>query len=147
MKIKSLLITIIFLVSSPVIAAEFPLGTFSGIGFVVEKGTLKMTHNDLYKYKSSITITKVKENVISTLVTATLQKSKYSRAKNDSRNDRFEVKWISDKKGTLVNKNKKYSNDKSEFLITDGKLTIKSWIARNQLRETHIYSLGEEPNK
>ncbi len=134
-------------VSAPIIAAEFPMGTFSGIGFVVEKGSLKMTHNDLYKYKSSITITKVKENIINTVVTATLQKSKHSRTKHDSRNDRFKVQWLSDKKGTLINKDNMYSGDKSEFLISDGKLTIKSWIARNQLWETHIYSLRKKPNK
>ena len=137
----------VFFASSQTMAAEFPIGTFSGIGFSVEKGSLKMTHDDLYKYESSIIITKIKENVINTVITATLQKSKNSRVKRDSRNDMFKVKWLSDNKGTLINQGKKYSRDKSEFKISDDKLIIKSWIARNQLWETHVYSLGNKPNK
>lgn len=140
MKNKALIL-ILFLLCSPVIATEFPTGTFEGIGFTVEKGSMKITQDDMYKHESSITITKLKEDEIQTVVTVFLQKTQNSTAKQDKRLDAFKINWISDNSGSLTNKNNAYIGDKTNFIITEDALTLKSWIARNQLLETHIYSL------
>ncbi len=122
-------------------AAELPTGTFKGTGFIVEKGQLRMTEKDLYKHDASVTIKSLGSDKYSFLINASLQKEPGSPLKNDVRNDTYVVKWTSEKEGDLVNTDIKYSGDKSSFRIVDGQLIIKSWIERNQLWETHIYSL------
>lgn len=124
-----------------VMAGEFPTGTFKGAGFLVEKGTLKMSHRDLFKYESSVTIEKSGENEFVCTISATLQKSANTPAKKDLRKDTYSVQWTSENAGTLVNQNPLYKKDRSTFSIQEGQLIIKSWIDRNQLWETHIYSI------
>ena len=126
-------------ISSLMFGAEFPHGTFEGVGFLVEKGDLKMTHKDLHKYKASIKVEKGQKDEVVCTISATLQKGPNTPVKNDSRTDRFLVQWTSQQGGNLVNRDSSYKNDRSTFAIEDGKLIIKSWIDRNQIWETHTY--------
>lgn len=123
--------------------AEFPFGTFEGAGFLVVKGDLKMTHKDLYKYRSSIKIEKGQSDEVVCTVSATLQKGSDTPTKNDSRKDTFLVQWTSERGGNLVNRNNSYKKDSSTFSIENGKLVIKSWIDRNQIWETHTYLIAK----
>jgi hypothetical protein len=128
--------------------AEFPLGTFDGIGFLVEKGDLKITHKDLYRYSSSIKIEKGQKDEVVCTISATLQKGPSTPAKNDSRKDTFLVQWTSEHGGNLVNRDSSYKKDRSTFSMADGQLVIKSWIDRNQLSETHTYLISKsQPSK
>ena len=45
--------------------------------------------------------------------------------------------------GALVNRNVAYKGDKTTFIIRNQELLVKSWIVRNQLWETQIYSLAK----
>jgi hypothetical protein len=138
---RKLALPMLILCSIPslVFGAEFPYGTFEGIGFLVEQGDLKMTHKDLYKYKSSIKIEKGQKDEVVCTISATLQKSPNTPMKNDSRKDTFLVQWTSQHGGNLINRDNSYKKDRSTFSIENGKLIMKSWIDRNQLWETHAY--------
>ena len=124
-------------------SAEFPTGTLKGTGFIVEKDTMRMTEKDLYGYSSSVTIVKRADGSYEFRINAHLQRSATTPQKTDKRVDVFDVKWESPNSGTLMNRNATYKDDKTTFTIRDRELVVKSWIARNQLWETHIYSLAK----
>lgn len=134
-------IVFIFLITFAALsyATEFPTGSYKGTGFIVEKGTIKMTETDLSKFESNLTITKSGNSQVAFKILVKMQKYPGTPIKSDSRYDVYTVKWDSENSGSLTNNNKKYSGDKSTFIIDNKRLTIKSWISRNRLYETHIY--------
>ena len=125
------------------LSAEFPTGTLKGTGFIVERGAMRMTEKDLYGYSSSVTIVKRADGSYEFRTVAYLQRSPTTPQKTDKRIDVFNVKWEFPTSGTLVNRNGTYKDDQTTFTIRDRELVVKSWIARNQLWETHIYSLAK----
>ena len=127
--------------SAQLSAAEFPIGTLKGVGFVVEKGSQKLTEKDLHAYSSSVTVVKQQDGRYQFTVVAILQRSPAAPPKNDKRVDVYRVLWESPSAGKLINSNSEFKDDKSSFTVGGGQLVIKSWIARNQLWETHFYSL------
>lgn len=134
---------VLLIFSSQVFSAEFPTGTFKGVGFLVEKGNIKLTEKDLYSYNSSATVRKRSENMYKLTLTAHLQKFAHTQKKTEKREDICEVIWDTPNTGRLVNKNAVYKKDRTNFIITEDTLVLKSWIHRNQLWETQIYSLAE----
>ena len=140
-RVAMLLLALCF--SFPAMSAEFPTGTLKGTGFIVEKGAMRMTEKDLYGYTSSVTIIERADGSHEFRISARLQRSPTTPPKTDNRVDVFDVKWESASSGTLVNKNAIYKDDTTTFTIRDKELVVKSWIARNQLWETHIYSLAK----
>lgn len=135
------LLTLCF--SCQALSAEFPTGTLKGTGFVVEKNAMRMTEKDLYGYNSSATIVKRADSSYEFTISAHLQRSPTTPQKIDKRVDVFDVTWESSNSGTLVNKNATYKSDKTTFTIRNQELVVRSWIARNQLWETHTYSLAK----
>jgi hypothetical protein len=129
--------------SCQALSAEFPTGTLKGTGFIVEKGTMKMTEKDLYGYSSSVTITKRADGGHEFKINANFQRSPTTPPKTDTRVDIFDVKWESSSSGTLVNRNASYKEDRTTFTLRGKELVVKSWVARNQLWETHVYSLAK----
>ena len=129
--------------SCQALSAEFPTGTLKGTGFIVEKDTMRMTEKDLFGYSSSATIVKRADGSYEFTISSHLQRSPTTPQKTDKRLDVFDVKWESPNSGTLVNRNATYKGDKTTFTIQNKQLVVKSWIVRNQLWETHFYSLGK----
>jgi len=120
-------------------AADFPIGSFKGVGFIVEKGSKKMTQENLSKFESNLTITKLDNSKVAFKVSVKMQRHPSTPIKTDNRYDVYTVKWDNENTGSLLNSNKQYSDDTSSFKINGNKLTIKSWISRHQLFETHVY--------
>lgn len=129
--------------TSQIHAADFPTGTLKGTGFKVEKDNMIITDKDLHAYSSSVTIVKHSDGNYEFTIIAHLQQSPSMPQKTDKRVDVFNVIWESSNSGKLFNKDKAYKNDKTSFAISKDELILKSWIARNQLWETHIYSLAK----
>ena len=124
-------------------AAEFPTGTLKGTGFKVEKENMQVTDKDLYAYNSSVTIVKRSDGDYEFTILAHLQKSPSTPEQTDKRADVFNVVWETSNSGKLLNRDVAYQNDKTTFTISNSELVLKSWIARNQLWETHFYSLAK----
>ena len=143
MRGRSLLFVIILFLTPQVFAAEFPTGILKGAGFVVEKDNQRLTEKDMHAYSSSVTVVKQPDGRYQFTVVATLQRSSTTPAKNDKRVDVYRVMWDSPTTGKLLNSSSEFKDDKSSFTIGNGQLVIKSWIARNQLWETHFYSLAK----
>ncbi len=137
--IKNIIFVCFFLFSTVSFGAEFPTGNYKGIGFIVEKGSMKITEADMSIHESLLTATKKGELKVAFKVSVKMQRHPNTPIKSDSRYDVYSIKWDSENSGSLVNNNKKYSGDKSTFVIDGRKLTVKSWISRHQLFETHIY--------
>ncbi len=137
--IKNFIMVCFISFSTVSFGAEFPTGNYKGIGFLVEKGSMKITEADMSIHESQLTITKKGESKVAFKVSVKMQRYPNTPIKNDSRYDVYSVKWDSKNSGSLVNNNKKYSGDKSTFVLEGRKLTVKSWISRNQLFETHVY--------
>ena len=76
-------------------------------------------------------------------IVAHLQRSPTTPPKTDERVDVFDVTWESPSSGTMANRDATFKNDKTTFTIRNKELVVKSWIARNQLWETHVYSLDK----
>ena len=136
-----ILVTLFF--STQSFANEFPTGSLKGVGFLVEKGSMKITEKDLHIYESSAKIVKRSQDTYEMTINAHLQKSATSRAKKDKRIDVYKVVWKSKNSGMLINVVQTYKEDKSSFTFTDTHLVIKSWISRHQLWETHTYLLDK----
>lgn len=134
-----LIMTLAF--TSQILAADFPTGTLKGAGFVAEKDNVKITDKDMHAYSSSATIVKRSDGSYEFTIIAHLQKLPSTPQKTDKRVDVFNIVWESSNSGQLINKDVAYKNDKTKFTIRNNELVLKSWIARNQLWETHIYSL------
>lgn len=143
MRYKFLLFAALLFLSPQLLATEFPTGVLEGIGFVVEKGNQKFTEKDLYGYNSSATVIKQLDDRYQFTIVANMQRTPSTPVKIDKRVDTYHVKWESSTSGRLINSKSEFKDDKSSFTISDGKLVIRSWIARNQLWETHTYSLSE----
>ena len=141
---KNLIFLYLISFSTILLSADFPTGNYIGIGFVLEKGSMKINEADLNKYESKLLVIKQGKSKVSFTISATIQQYKNSPIKTDNRYDVFIIKWDSETSGSLINNNKTYSSDKSTFIIDGNKLTIKSWIARNQLYETHKYIKSEK---
>ena len=124
-------------------ASEFPTGSLRGAGFVVEKGNQKITEKDLYAYSSSAEVVKQQDERYKITIVAHMQRTPTTPAKNDKRVDVYQVIWESPTTGRLLNSNGALKDDESSFVITNGQLVIKSWIARNQLWEAQVYSLAK----
>ena len=139
----TLLTLALCLIRSLTLAEEFPYGTFEGVGFLVEKGDIKLSHKDMHQYKASIRIEKRGKDEIDYTISVTLQKSPDTPVKKDARKDTFLVQWTSQHGGNLINRNDSYKKDRSAFSIENGKLTVKSWIDRNQLWETHTFLISK----
>jgi hypothetical protein len=143
MRIGSWVAIATLILSGQVHAAELPTGHFKATSFVVEKGTLKMTDKDLHAWTAAVTIRKRGDGGYDFTLSAKMQRSESTPMKTDRRYDVFDVKWESANSGTLMNRNSEYSGDTTTFTISKSELVIKSWIARNRLWETHIYSLAK----
>lgn len=141
MSTKWPILIVVLVFTSQVFAAEFPTGTLKGVGFAVEKDGMQFTEKDLHVYSSSATIVKKSEEAYEFTIVAHMQKAPATPQKTDRRVDVFSVAWDSPSSGRLLNKSPIYQADQSTFTITDTELIIKSWISRNQLWETHRYSL------
>ena len=122
-------------------ASEFPTGTLRQTSFIVEKGNIIITKNDVYYSDGSVNITKESGDTYQFTTTASFQRSAAMPRKSDTRVDVFTVIWDTQKSGRLINANAEFRNDDSKFIIENGTLTIKSWVARNELWETQVYSL------
>ena len=120
-------------------SAEFPTGTLRGISFSVEKGSRTFSEKDLYKFHSVAEVTKRPNGEISITMDVTLQLSPKTQVKKDKRFDTYQIIWKSEHNGQLINTNSKYGSDISYFSIVGNRLTVKSWIHRNQLWETQTY--------
>jgi len=120
-------------------SAEFPTGTLRGISFSVEKGSRTFSEKDLYKFHSVAEVTKRPNGEISITMDVTLQRSPKTQARKDKRFDTYQIIWKSEHNGQLINTKSKYGRDISNFSIVGNRLTIKSWIHRNQLWETQTY--------
>ena len=119
--------------------AEFPAGNYKGIGFIVEKGSMKITEADMSIHESQLTVTKMGESKVAFKISVKMQRYPNTPIQSDNRYDVYNIKWDGKNSGLLINNNKKYSGDKTTFDVDGRKLTVKSWISRNQLFETHIY--------
>lgn len=137
--IKNIIFVCFISFSTVSLGADFPVGNYKGTGFIVEKGAMKITEADISIYESQLTVVKKGKSEVAFKVSVKMQRYPNTQIKNDSRYDVYSVKWDGKNSGSLVNKNKKYSGDKSTFVLDGRKLTVKSWISRNQLTETHIY--------
>lgn len=143
MSIRYAIFIIGLVFTSQITAADFPTGRLKGIGFVVEKGSMKITDKDLHAYSSSATIVKRSDSSYEFTIVAQLQELPSTPQKTDKRVDIFTVVWESPNSGRLINTDLAYKSDKTSFTISDNELVLKSWIARNQHWETHIYALAE----
>ena len=141
MKLKLATLFVAWMFAGQLHAAEFPTGVLKGTGFQVEKGGQIMTDKNLHVYNSSATVVKRKDGSYEFTIVAQLQKSPATPLASDRRVDIFEVIWESATTGRLVNRDPTYRDDRTTFAIESGKLSLKSWIARNQLWETHTYSI------
>jgi len=139
--IASLCLTIAVLLGSAGVSwgAEFPTGTLKGISFSVEKGSMKFTEKGLYQWYSFAEVKKRPNGEISIRMDVTLQRSPATQVRNDKRFDTYKVIWESENKGHLINTKSYYKRDKSHFSIVGNRITIKSWIHRNQYWETQTY--------
>ena len=137
--IKNTMFASLILFSTLTCCAEFPTGNYKGIGFIVENGSMKITNADMIVFESRLIVTKKGESKVAFKMSVNMQRNLNKPIVSDSRYDVYDIKWDSENSGLLVNMNKKYSKDKSTFVIDGKKLTIKSWISRNQLFETHEY--------
>jgi hypothetical protein len=137
--VKKLFILFLLGFSGIALSASFPTGEYKGVGFTVEKGAMKMTETDMSKFESNLKIIDKGDSRVAFDISVKMQRSPGMQVRTDRRFDVYQVSWTDENSGQLVNIDKKYSADKSTFLISGNKLTIKSWISRNQLHETHIY--------
>jgi len=115
------------------------IGKYKGIGFTLEKGERKVTEADLNKFELSLEIIDKDDSRIGFYVSGKMQLRPGMQEKIDKRYDIFQVHWTDENSGQLMNMDKKYSEDKAEFSISENKLTIKTWVSRHQAHETHIY--------
>ena len=143
MRCRFLLFVVTLLIAPQLVAAEFPTGILKGAGFLVEKDNQKLTETNLHVYSSSVTVVKQSDGRYQCTVVANLQRAPSTPTKTDKRVDMYRVVWESPTTGKLLNSNNAFKDDKSSFTIANGQLIIKSWIARNQLWETHFYSLAK----
>ena len=132
-RIMTIVVAVIFGGNAVALATEFPTGSLEGVGFLVEKGSMKFTEKDLYVHRASANIVKLSDDTYEITTSVVLQKNPSTRQKTDKRVDVFNVIWETNNSGKLINKSKRYSKDKSTFTVTKDKLIIKSWIERNQL--------------
>lgn len=143
MHFRTLLFVVGIFIAPQLFSSEFPTGNLQGAGFAVQKGNHTFTEKDLYAYSSSAAIVEQPDGRYQITIVANMQKSPTTPAVNDRRVDIYQVIWESLTAGKLINSDDAYKGDKSSFVIANGQLVIKSWIARNQLWETHIYSLAK----
>lgn len=122
-------------------SAEFPIGKIEGIGMEVKRGSRIITHEDLSIYAHSGVIESVGQDKIKVTILARMQLKPGMPIKDDERVDTYKIEWTSDKEGKLINTSSKYKYDTTTFKIDGDELEIVSWIARNQLTETHVYRL------
>lgn len=141
MHFRSFLFATTLLIAPQLLASEFPTGSLQGAGFVVEKGDQKITEKNLYAYNSSANVLKQSDGRYEITINAHMQRTPTTPAKDDKRVDVYQVIWESPTTGKLLNSDDALKDDEASFLITNGQLIIKSWIARNQLWETQVYSL------
>jgi hypothetical protein len=141
--VASLVLSCALLICFPALAADFPSGRLVGIGFKIERGSMLITNKDLYVWDAYAVFENLSDSRVRITINSKMQKAKHTPLKNDKRVDTFEIEWDSENTGKLFNEALAYKGDKSTFKIEDGKLTIKSWIARNKLSETHIYELAK----
>lgn len=139
--IKNIVFVYFILLPTISFSAEFPTGNFKGIGFIVEKGSTRITEADMSKHESHLTVTDKGDSKVTFKISVKMQRYPNTRIRSDSRYDVYSIKWDTENSGQLINNNKQYSGDKSTFVIDGRKLIVKSWISRNQLFETHIYEM------
>mgnify|MGYP003322732675 FL=1 len=123
-------------------AQELPIGTFPAIGFSLEKnGTPILTNRDLYYHDAHLKISQISDRIFEFTISIYLQKTKNSKTFRDTRVDRYKVVWNGKNRGILINQKTEHSKELSEFLLSNGKLLIKSEISRNGIIETHSYKI------
>lgn len=143
MHFRSLFFVATLFLAPQLFASEFPTGNLQGAGFIVEKGNQKITEKNLYAYSSSAEVVKQPDGRYKITIIAHMQRTPETPAKNDKRVDVYQVIWESPTAGKLLNSDGALKDDESSFVIINGQLVIKSWIARNQLWETQVYSLAK----
>ena len=139
--IRYVLFFLLIFISSSSFANELPVGVFESDGFIIKKGSMKITDKDMFIHKGSLEIKKIAKDTYNFTISAHIQKQAGTSPIINKRTDTLSVVWDTDKKGKLLNKSPLYKKDISSFEIKGKHLIIKSWIHRNQLWETHIYLL------
>ena len=87
-------------------ANEFLEGTYTGLGFSVEKdGQLLFSDSMAYSHSSNLEIKKLSSDTYKFIVNVEIQPKKNSKKVTDRRVDNFEVIWRSQTEGKLINKN------------------------------------------
>ena len=121
---------------------EFPVGTFHGISFSLEKnGETIFSNKDVHYNKSTLQITKVLSDIYDFTFAVYLQHTPESRALTDTRIDRYKVIWKSETMGALINQREEYDKELSEFLLLADKFTIKSLVSTSGIIETQTYRI------
>ena len=144
MQLRCVVLILGLLYSSQALASEFPVGSFRGTGFLLEKGSLKITDNDMHVYKSSAKIVKRSVGRYEITISARIQTSPTTRLISDKRADVFDLVWNSPNSGKLINLSAMYKDDRATFTITENVLAIKTWVSRHKAWETHTFSLRNE---
>ena len=124
MRRRFLLFVATLLISTQLLASEFPTGIFKGAGFLVEKDNQKLTEKNLYAYSSSVTVVKQSEGRYQFTVDANLRRTASTPAKTDRRVDIYRIVWESPTTGKLVNDSSEFKDDKSSFTVGNGQLVI-----------------------
>ena len=135
---------LIFIFSTDLYASEreLPVGTFSGIGFSLEKnGEAIFSNKDVHYSKSTLQITKIFSDTYDFTFAVYLQHTPESRALTDTRIDRYKVIWKSETIGVLINQREEFEKELSEFLLLADKFTIKSLVYDSGIIETKTYKI------
>jgi hypothetical protein len=141
---RLVLTIVLLLVASAAGAADFPTGVLKGISFKVERGTAVVTDRDLHLFEASATITSIGASRYEIVISARMQSRPTTPLKEDRRRDVFTVVWEGDWSGRLINAAPQFAGDESGFSVDGNKLIIRSWVARNQMWETHTYLISSE---
>ena len=121
---------------------ELPVGTFPGVSFSLEKnGQAIFSNKDVHYNKSTLQITKVSSHIYDFTFSVYLQYTPDSKALTDTRIDRYKVIWKSETMGALINEQKEYDKELSEFLLLSGNLTIRSLVSTSGIIETQTYKI------
>ena len=126
--------------SSASVSAEIPIGQYTGIGFSVEKnGAVVFSDKNLHSHSAALSIVQNGEQSYEWTLSVEVTKSANSAPVKVTKIDRFLVNLIGESSGELINQNPEYKNDRSIYEVTQGKLTVRSWISRHEAWETHTY--------
>ena len=119
---------------------RFPTGKFKAKNIILEvKGGPTFYANEMEIFDVFAEITSIGFEKNSIEISARMRQTSVGPIKNDIRVDHYRVQWSDDKHGKLVNQNS--AQPSVDFIIDNGELTMKAWVARNNAFETQIYAL------